>query len=233
MSRIRKNEGIASEVRTPMGFHLYESLTEDPRITSEISAPYLFVTNPSGATLQLSSNDINNPRISSSGQLVLNSGNVYGLKNGIYLNLDTGYPIYLRNSIAPDYEITVAGAGVSTILGENSISAQTATGTTITTFTPTIAIGNFEISAACDITSYTSGGLEMTVSWTDENGTARVATLLLASLSGTTSTSAAATGPFSAIPYRLRAQINTAITVATAGTFSATYDATAAIKQTG
>ena len=229
MGRIRKNEGIASEMRTPSGFHLYETSTADSRMQTEYAPPYIYLSNPHDAIIQLINNDNQgNPHIAANGWLVLNSGN----GNPIAFNYDNNNPACIHNAISQHYQINYAGAGVVAIYGENSLSAQTATGITITTYIPNAA-GNYEISAACDITSYTSGGLEMTVSWTDENGTARVAMLLLASLSGTTSTSAAATGPFSAIPYRLRAAVSTTITVAIAGTFVATYDATAAIKQTG
>ena len=128
--------------------------------------------------------------------------------------------------------LATGGLGVTTIFAENTITSQTTSGTTIATYTPGSA-GNFEITADYLITAITSGGAEIQVSWTDEGGTARTATLLLASLSGTTGTGATTTGPFSAIPYRLRSSANNAITVKTAGTFAATYDASAAIKQTG
>lgn len=213
---IRINQGVASQVRTPNGFEFVDT-SQDAKIGSSTAGNgYILLANGTGCQLY---------SVTGHDWVVANGGGWFYVE----VPIASQHP---SNTFVEAAGIDTAGLGVPSIYAENTITAQTTSGTTITTYT-TGGGGNFEITAEYLITAYTSGSAEIQVSWTDEGGTARTATLLLADLSGTTATGAAATGPFSAIPYRLRSSANNAITIKTAGTFSATYDASATIKQTG
>lgn len=218
--------GTASKLQTPNGWKIYDN----PSNTDQLALQYLSATNPDG---DIPGFKANAPSGGTYYDMHFSNWYVRGNNGSIFSDFTYAVLEFANTGLISNiYGVPTAGLGLPAIYGENTITAQTTSGTTIATYTPSSA-GNFEISAEYLITAITSGGAEIQVSWTDEGGTARTATLLLASLSGTTGTGATTTGPFSAIPYRLRSQANSPIAVMTAGTFTATYDASAAIKQTG
>lgn len=112
-----------------------------------------------------------------------------------------------------------AGLGVVPTYAEKSVTAQTTT-QTIVTYTPTTN-GVFSIGGDTDASAYTSGTLTMTVTYTDWSGNARTVTMC----------SIAVLTDCQASTITIMDKASSAITIATAGTFVATYDAAAYIGQ--
>ena len=81
---------------------------------------------------------------------------------------------------------------------------------------------DFEANAQLLVTTFTSGSIVVTLTWTDENNGAESVTM----------TSKGATGWANGAPVMGRAKAATAITIATTGSFSATYNIQAYLRTT-
>lgn len=134
--------------------------------------------------------------------------------------------------------ITANGAlGVPVMVaGPSTRKSAVTSAQTLSTFTVGAADASFEVSANVLITAATTHSFNVTVSYTDEGNTARVATLNFATLAGVISnaaiTNVAGAVPYEGVPYHIRCKAATSITVATSGTFTTvTYNAEGLIKQ--
>ena len=87
----------------------------------------------------------------------------------------------------------------------NSLTGQTAPVASVVTFTPATT-GVFQAGGGLVVTSYTSGSITLQVSYTDDSGTARTATMIFQTTAGTATTSAGATGAFFGNDLNFRAQ---------------------------
>ncbi len=138
----------------------------------------------------------------------------------------------LVNKVTSYNNITTAGNGVPSIYGQGRSTGQTAAVTSVAAYTVGGSDGSFLISANANITSFVAGTFNVTVAYTDETNTGRTLTLNFSSLTGTLGVALAAVGPFEGVPAHIRAKAGTAITIATAGTFtSLTYNVEAVIQQ--
>lgn len=141
--------------------------------------------------------------------------------------------------------MTLSNAGVLAVTGNETINngkqvvnaiasanltGQTSTVASIAAYTPS-STGTFDISGYIRCTAYTSGTIQLQVTYTDETGTAQTNVIPLVNTSGTPVTGANTGGMWSAMPRTIRANTSTAITVKTVGTFGATYDVGAYIHQ--
>lgn len=131
--------------------------------------------------------------------------------------------------------VATAGFGVPVIYGLGRFTAQTAAKASVATYTPT-ADGTFEISANVLVTTSTVHSFTVTCAYTDEGNTARTLTLTFSNLGGTlltTIANAAGAVPYEGVPLHIRVKANTAITLASVGTFTTvTYNIEGIIKQT-
>lgn len=132
--------------------------------------------------------------------------------------------------------ILTAGTGVPAIYAHGRLTAKTAAQASVATYTPT-ADGSFIVSANVLVTAATLNSFSVTCSYTSEDGTPRTLTFSFSNLTGTfltVLTNTAGTGPYEGIPLHIRAKANTAITIATTGTFTTvTYNVEGNIRQIG
>lgn len=137
------------------------------------------------------------------------------------------------NGIASTYaNISTAGQGIPSIYAYNRSTAQTGAIGSLATYTLPATDGSFLVSANINITAFTAGTFNTTVTYTDETNTSRTLTLNFSSITGTLGITLAAAGAFEGIPVHIRAKASTSITVATSGTFTTlTYNAEASITQ--
>lgn len=130
--------------------------------------------------------------------------------------------------------VATAGLGVPAIYGYGRSTAQSGAVASVATYTPT-ADGSFEVSANVLVTTSTTHNFTVTCAYTDEGGTARTLTFNFSNVAGTIGTTIANAGgavPYEGVPMHIRAKANTAITIATTGTFtSVTYNVEGNIKQ--
>lgn len=130
--------------------------------------------------------------------------------------------------------VATAGWGIPAIYGQGRSTAQTAAVTSVATYTVGAADGSFIISANCNITAFTAGTFNVTVTYTDETNTSQTLKLNFSSVTGTLGIALAAAGPFEGIPAHIRCKASTAITIATSGTFTLlTYNVEGYITQIG
>lgn len=134
--------------------------------------------------------------------------------------------------------ITSAGLGVSAIYGVGRATAQTATNTSIATYTVGATDGSFEVSANVNVTTSTLHSFAIQCIYTDETNTSRTLVMPVAQLAGSFVTSGlitngTGTGPYETPVMHIRCKAGTAITVKTVGTFTTvTYNVEGIIKQT-
>lgn len=134
--------------------------------------------------------------------------------------------------------ISTAGLGVPSIYGSANITAQSSNAT-ICTYTNAATDGDFEVSAAMNVTAATGISTSLSVTYTDVNNAAQTLILPVQLAGGTGGTYLAsglviATGDYSTPVQHIRVKASTVITVKTAaGTFTGvTYSASGKIKQT-
>lgn len=111
--------------------------------------------------------------------------------------------------------ITLAGNGLSSIVGYGRAASVTATQSSVATYTVGSSDGSFYVSANLNVTSNSMlGTIAMTFTYTDETNTSRTVSMNLQNTSGTISSSGInTTGPYMGIPIHIRAKASTAITV--------------------
>lgn len=130
--------------------------------------------------------------------------------------------------------VATAGHGVEAIYAHGRSTAQTAAVASVATFTPT-ADGSFIVSANVLVTTSTTHNFTVTCAYTDEGNTARTLTFNFSSLAGVFATGIVNTGgavPYEGVPLHIRVKANTAITIATTGTFTTvTYNVEGSIRQ--
>ncbi len=91
---------------------------------------------------------------------------------------------------------------------------------------------DYEITGNILVTAFTSGTVNLAVSYTDENSAVHSNDILaFISAAGTVTTGGNTAGAFKMLTVTIRAKASTTITVSTAGTFTATYNADASIRQ--
>lgn len=124
----------------------------------------------------------------------------------------------------------------STIFKFGRLTGQTgASGTVVAFIPPTDA--SLYVSANVNVTAAVTASFTVTCSYTDEGGTPRVLTLTFSQLTGTfltTITAVTGVSAYEGVPLHIRAQANTAISIASAagGTYtSVTYNIEGAIIQ--
>jgi hypothetical protein len=114
----------------------------------------------------------------------------------------------------------------------NQLGSTTAPATVASFALPTnAAVQNMEVGAEMKVTAYTSGTIQIQVTYNDRDGAAQTAMLPLFADNATLSTGAAATGNFRSPTVPVL--VNTAtVTIATIGTFTATYKASGFLRAT-
>lgn len=131
--------------------------------------------------------------------------------------------------------VATAGWGSPAIYGSGRATAQTALNASIATYTVGAADGSFLVSANVLVTTATAHAFTVTCAYTDEGNTSRTITFTFSNVGGTLLTSIANTGgavPYEGVPLHIRAKASTAITIATAGTFTTVvYNCEASITQ--
>jgi hypothetical protein len=139
--------------------------------------------------------------------------------------------------------VTAYGAVFSTMFGGGNglsyVGATTSASTGVISATSNIVSGSLpqiqliEVGAEMNVSAYTSGTIQIQVTYTDRNNNAQTVILPLVMDNGTVTSGAAATGNFRTAHITLRAQLNTTTTIKTIGTFTATYQASGFIRATG
>ena len=134
------------------------------------------------------------------------------------------------DSIFSQYkEIGTAGLGMALILADVDLTAQSAIISNLCSASLSMN-AKLRVSGYLNITSFTSGGISLNVSYTDETGTIQNLTLPLLNNS-TLQSSANALKNFPVPPVPLRVKAGTTLTVEVTGTFVATFDVGATIEQ--
>lgn len=141
-----------------------------------------------------------------------------------------------NNVISIDGIATVGRFGVPVIVGYGRSVGAIAAIVSLATYTVDSADGTFEVSSNVRVTTATNHNFTVTCSYTDEAGTARVATMTFLGTPGTVLVNAVAnangTVPYQGIPIHIRAKSGTAITTATTGVFTTVvYNAESVIRQ--
>ena len=118
----------------------------------------------------------------------------------------------------------------------NRATGQTAAVASLIAYSvPSAGDGTYIITSNVLVTTSTTHSFTVTVSYTDEGGTARTLTLAYSQLSGTfitAITNVTGAGPYEGIPVVIRAQASSTITIATTGVFTTvTYNVEAQILQ--
>lgn len=131
--------------------------------------------------------------------------------------------------------VATTGWGVPAIYGTGRSIAQTAAVASVAAYTVGAADGSFWVSANILVTTSTVHSFTATVAYTDEGNTARTVTMQFSTLAGafvTAMTNAQGTVPYEGVPLHIRCKAATAITIATAGTFTTvTYNVEGTISQ--
>lgn len=127
--------------------------------------------------------------------------------------------------------VAVTGQGFPSIYGAQRVTSQTTAGAFVS-YTTGAADESLEISANVLVTTHGSEAITIACAYTDEGGTARVATLAFASLAGAVAPTVGAAGPFFGQGIHIRAKQTTAVSVASTGTFTgATFNADGIIRK--
>lgn len=133
--------------------------------------------------------------------------------------------------------IATAGEGAPAIYAAGRAIAQAAAVASVASYTLPASDGTYEVSANVLVTTATLHSFNVTVAYTDEGNTARVATLNFSTIAGVISnaaiTNAAGAVPYEGVPLHIRCKASTTITIATTGTFTTVaYNVEGIIKQT-
>lgn len=125
--------------------------------------------------------------------------------------------------------------GQPAIFASGRSTAQTAAVASVAAYTVGAADGSFLISANVNVTTSTAHSFTATVTYTDETNTAQTQTITFSQLNATlisVITNVTGAGPYAGVPLHIRAKAATAITCATAGTFTTvTYNVECDITQ--
>lgn len=120
--------------------------------------------------------------------------------------------------------ITTAGNGVATVQAAGRATAQVAANASVSTYTVGASDASFLVFGNVLVTTATAHSFSMTCAYTDEGNTSRTVTLGFFQLTGgtviTLITNVTGATPYESIPFPIRCKANTAITFATAGTFT-------------
>lgn len=150
-----------------------------------------------------------------------------------------GKLLMLADGTASKYgNVATAGWGLPAIYGHGHFAGQTALKASVATYTVGAADGLFLIGAHVDVNTSTAHSFTVTVVYTDPGGTSRTLTLSFTQLGGATPiatiTNVTGVGPYEGLMQTIRAKAATAITIATAGTFTTVnYDVDGSIIQLG
>lgn len=162
----------------------------------------------------------------------------HGTNISLFLN---GSFIWLNQKVTKYMGISTAGLGVPAIYAEEDLTAQTASVSSIVTYTPS-ANGTFEISGYIDLISIaggTSPNVNLEVSYTDINGNSKATVLSGNSynsgiVSGNTDSIGTAGDSLALFTMPIRVKANTAITIhsqVNGSPTSISYNVGAYIKQ--
>lgn len=162
--------------------------------------------------------------------------NVVLFSNGATaLTLDTSQNATFAKLITSYNGIATAGNGVVTVQGSGRSTAQTAAVGSVATYTVGASDASFEVSANVLVTTSTTHSFTATCAYTDESNVARTLTLSFSGLTGTfltAITNVTGAGPYEGVPMHIRCKASTAITIATAGTFTTvTYNVEGNIRK--
>lgn len=145
---------------------------------------------------------------------------------------------YIIPKVTTYAAVATAGLGLPAIYGSANITAQSSNAT-ICSYTNAATDGDFEVSAAMNVTAATGISTSLVVTYTDVANNAQTLILPVQASGGTGGTYLAsglviATGDYSTPVHHIRVKASTVITVKTAaGTFTGvTYSASGKIKQT-
>jgi len=131
--------------------------------------------------------------------------------------------------------INTAGWGMPAIYASGRSVAQTGAVANVTSYVVGASDGSFLIQANVLVITSTAHVFQVTVSYTDEGNTARVANLMFSVLTGGTTPNITNTDgaiPFAGYDLRIRAKAGSTIQIATTGTFTTvTYNVEASITQ--
>lgn len=173
--------------------------------------------------------------------VVTNTATVY--INGTNTNGTNNYALYIASGatyvggkVVGYNAITTTGWGTPAIYGYNRpATGQTAAVASVAAYTVGAADGTFYISANVLVTASVTHNFTVTCTYTDEGNTSRTLTLNFSQLTGTfltAITNVQGVGAYEGIPLHIRCKASTAITIATAGTFtSVTYNVEGLITQ--
>ena len=125
--------------------------------------------------------------------------------------------------------VPTAGVGLPAIVAYGRVTGKTSGQNSIAVFTVGANDGTFLVSGNVNCTSYSSGNINIQVTYTDETNASDTVSLQGHFTSGYT-VNVSGTGAFECQPVQIRAKAGTSITVKTAGTFTATYNAEGAIR---
>jgi len=129
-------------------------------------------------------------------------------------------------------DLTVEQLSVPKVVATGNLTGQTTSGNVVT-YTTGAADSSFMISGYITVTGYTSGSVGLQVTYTYETNTSRTQSFYNMTGTGTLSSTLNAAGKSNyTIMGQLRVKASTTITVATTGTFSATFNAGAKIIKT-
>jgi hypothetical protein len=132
--------------------------------------------------------------------------------------------------------VATTGWGHPAIYASGRSTAQTAAVASLATYTNGAADGSYVVYANVNVTAATTATITVTCTYTDENNTSRTTTFSFVQNGVPTPiqtiTNVTGVGAYSSMPMMIRSKASTAITIATAGTFtSVTYNAEGSIQQ--
>lgn len=152
------------------------------------------------------------------------SGGIFSINNSadnayLFRLSDTGL-VYFYNTVTLFNNIATAGYGVPAIFGIDNRTGRTAAdGSAITLYSVPSTTGLFQVIIDIFATAYTSGTATYTITWTENSGTRTLA--VTATVLNTLGTAQAL----------IRPDASTNITVQLTGTFTATVNVGAVVKQ--
>lgn len=149
--------------------------------------------------------------------------------------LGSNQSLELQKKVSKYNAVSTTGYGLPAIYGyARAATGRTAAVTSVAIYTPT-SDGSFIVSANVLVTTSTLHNFTVTCSYTDEGNTSRTVTMPFSVLAGTfvtAITNASGAVPYEGLPIHIRVKANTAITVATTGTFTTvTYNVEGCIEQ--
>lgn len=132
--------------------------------------------------------------------------------------------------------MATAGNGIVSVQGAGRSTAQIAAVASVAAYTVGAADASFEVSANVNVTTATAHSFSVTATYTDETNASRTITMPFIQVGGVTLvgtiTNVTGSGPYEGVPVHIRAKASTAITIATAGTFTTvTYNVEGNIRK--